>query len=96
MYFLVNVENSGYTVVSPAESNRDHASKMSNHGEQCDDSLFLDGKYKFFSPYMGIISHASDLRRLFGRKGSFLPNLISWYGEGPEDDKIYLISFAGK
>ena len=85
-----------FEVISPREANEKFKYKMNDKGLISDDDLFHDGKYKFFSPYMGWINHMYDLRRMFGRKGGYLPNLISWYGAAPYGDRIFLISFAGK
>ena len=93
---IVSAVETKFALVAPDETTKNHGSKINSQGLLCDASLLHGGKYKFYSPCKGWLDHAYDLRSLWGKKGSYLPDSIAWYSEAPEDSKIYLISFAGK
>ena len=85
-----------YTLVAPHLCSERDADKFNDEGFLCGDELLHDGQYYLYSSFLGFSSSAVGLKENHRHYGRNLPEKLAFYGAGPYQDKIYLISLLGK
>lgn len=87
------------TLIPSHVSHDAYRHKFNDEGHIFDKDLFYENHLgmntaQLHSPMFGWLCHEHDLTQV--RHRPLLPSHLSYYGKGPVDNKIYLISVVGK